>query len=76
MAVVRAGAAGLVRVDDEGIREAVRLIYRASHNVAEGAGAAALAALMADRKRHRGQRVGVVLTGGNISAGRLVEILA
>jgi threonine dehydratase len=73
---ILAGAADVLQVDDDQIRSALRLMYRATHNVAEGAGAVGLAGLVADPDRHPGGRVGVVLSGGNLSGARLAEILA
>jgi threonine dehydratase len=74
--IILAGAADVITVDDDQIRDALRLMYRATHNVAEGAGAVGLAGLIADPDRHPGGRVAVVLTGGNLSGPRLAEILA
>lgn len=77
--IIRAGAADLLQVDDDAIRAAIRLLFRTTHNVAEGAGAVALAGLVSDLERHRGQprsRVGVVLSGGNITTPRVAEILS
>jgi threonine dehydratase len=73
--IIRAGATDVLQVGEESIRDAVRLMYRATHNVAEGAGAVGLAGLVADADRHRGGRVAVVLSGGNISGSRLAGIL-
>ena len=53
----------------------MRLIFRATHNVSEGAGAVALAAVMAERDQLQGQRVGAIVSGGNIDAGKFAEIL-
>jgi threonine dehydratase len=74
LAVIRAGAEDIIRVGDDQIAEAVRLLYRSTHNLAEGAGAAALAGLMADRRR--GDTAGIVLSGQNIDTGLMSEILA
>lgn len=74
--VILAGAADVLTVTDDEIRDALRLLWTTTHNVAEGAGAVALAGLLARRDRHRGGRVGVVLSGGNISAARLAPVLA
>jgi threonine dehydratase len=60
------GAARVVTVDDERIREAMRCLFSDTHNVAEGAGAAALAALLEERDRMAGRRVALVLSGGNV----------
>ncbi len=56
----------IVRVDDDAVRHAMRLYYTATHNLAEGAGAAGLAGALALRERLRGLRVGVVLSGANV----------
>jgi threonine dehydratase len=73
--IIRQGVERVLQVTDGEIAAAMRLIYRATHNVAEGAGAVALAGLLQQREEHRGERVGVVLSGGNISADRLVALL-
>jgi threonine dehydratase len=64
--IIRAGASRVVRVSDEAVAEAVRAFWTDTHNLAEGAGAAGLAALLRERERQRGRKVGVVLCGGNI----------
>ncbi len=53
-----------------------RLLYRATHNVAEGAGAAATAALLTERAALAGKKAAVILSGGNIDAEWFAEILA
>lgn len=73
--VVCRGAAGVVEVGEDAIAEAMRMLYSETHNVAEGAGAAAFAALMQHRGRHAGQRVAVVLTGGNVDTAILRVVL-
>ena len=55
-----------VLVSDDEIAAAVRACWTDTHNLAEGAGAAALAAAMKERSRLRGRKVGLVLSGGNI----------
>ncbi len=65
-AIIRAGAARIATVSDDAIADAVRAYWTDTHNLAEGAGAAPLAALLVERARMRGKRVGLVLTGGNI----------
>ncbi|MFL7963743.1 threonine dehydratase [Pseudomonas kielensis] len=59
-------AARIVAVSDAEIAEAMRVYYTDTHNLAEGAGAAALAALMQEREAMQGKKVGVILSGGNI----------
>ena len=56
----------IVEVSDAQIITAVRHFFTDTHNVAEGAGAAALAALIKEKQKMRKKRVSVVLTGGNI----------
>jgi threonine dehydratase len=73
--VVREGAARIVTVTDGEVARAMRDLYRATHNVAEGAGAAALAALRREAPRQRGRRVAVILTGGNVDAGLFADVL-
>lgn len=70
------GAARLVSVSETEIHAAMRLMFSATHNVCEGAGAAALAGLLKERDRLKGKRVGVVLTGGNIDADLYASVLA
>ncbi len=64
--VIAKGAARIVLVGDDEIAAAIRAYWTDTHNLAEGAGAAALAAAMKERPRLRGQKVGLVLSGGNI----------
>jgi threonine dehydratase len=75
VAMINKGAERIVEVSDAEISDAIRLIYRATHNVAEGAGAAALAALMKEREPMQGKRVGLILSGGNIDADKLATVL-
>jgi threonine dehydratase len=73
-----AGAARIVRISDDECIEAVRMIMRCTHHLVEPSGAAALAGLLADQRTNGkvGSRVGVIMTGGNIDAPVLAEILA
>jgi threonine dehydratase len=66
LAIIRAGAARIVEVSDDQVAEAIRAYWTDTHNLAEGAGAAPLAAAMAERERIRGRRIGLILCGGNI----------
>ncbi|MEO1225706.1 MAG: threonine dehydratase [Pseudomonadota bacterium] len=68
VAIINAHTARIVRVTDDEIAEAMRAFFTDTHNVAEGAGAAGLAALIQERERQRGRNVGVVMTGGNVDA--------
>ena len=66
LTVIRKGAARITLVDDDEISAAMRAYWTDTHNLAEGAGAAALAAAMKERSRLKGRKVGLVLSGGNI----------
>ncbi|MEM7482335.1 MAG: pyridoxal-phosphate dependent enzyme [Acidobacteriota bacterium] len=76
MAAIWKGVGRIVTVSEREIAEAVRVYVADTHNLSEGAGAASLAALLKDRDRVAGRRVAVVLSGGNLDASRLAEILA
>jgi threonine dehydratase len=65
-AIIHAGAARIVTVSDDEIADAIRAYWTDTHNLVEGAGAAPLAALMQERQRMAGKRVGLVISGGNI----------
>jgi threonine dehydratase len=64
--IIRKGASRIVQVTDDEIGEAIRAYWTDTHNLAEGAGAAALAAALQEKATLRGKRVGLVLSGGNI----------
>lgn len=64
-----------VEVSENEIRSAMRAFYEDTHNVAEGAGAAAIAAVLKDRNKVNGKRVGAVLTGGNVDREVFLEAL-
>jgi threonine dehydratase len=73
---IRRGAARFVKVSEDEMAEAVRVFYDDTHQVAEGAGAAPLGALLQERGRMAHKNVGVILTGGNIERARLSAVLA
>jgi len=64
--IIRHGASRMVQVTDDEVAVVIRAYWTDTHNLAEGAGAAALAALMQERDRQMGRKVGVILSGGNI----------
>ncbi len=70
------GAARIVAVSDDEVAAAMRLYFECTHNVAEGAGAAALAALCQERGAMAGRKVGVVLSGGNVDTDVFRTVLA
>ena len=69
-----AGADRIVQVSDDEVKAAIRDLYRCTHNIAEGAGAAPLAALLKDPAR-KGKRFAVILSGGNIDRELYLEAL-
>ena len=74
--IVRREAEDVVAVSDEEVAEAMRILFADTHNVAEGAGAAGLAAILRDRTRAPGRSVGFALTGGNVDTGMFAQVLA
>lgn len=66
LAIIARGAARIVTVTDDEVAAAIRAYWQDTHNLAEGAGAAPLAALMQERDRMAGKRVATILCGGNI----------
>lgn len=64
-----------VAVTDDEVAEAIRIYWEDTHNLAEGAGAVALAALLQEKERMRGKRVAVILSGGNGDRSQMAEIL-
>jgi threonine dehydratase len=75
LAIILEGADRIVTVSEEEIMDAMRWYFSDTHNVAEGAGAAGLAALMQEREAMKGRRVGLVLSGGNIDRETYAAIL-
>jgi threonine dehydratase len=73
--ILRKGIERIVEVTDDEIEAAMSAIYDDTHNVAEGAGAAGLAAILQDSNRIRGRSVGFVLTGANVDAAVLARVL-
>jgi threonine dehydratase len=74
--LIRRGTERIVEVSENEIAEAIRILFSATHNVAEGAGAASLAALMKERDRLQGRRAAVILTGQNIDRSWMSIVLA
>jgi threonine dehydratase len=69
------GAARVVQVTEDSIADAIRVYFDDTHHIAEGAGAAPLAALLEERGRMSNKKVGVILTGGNIERARFLQVL-
>jgi threonine dehydratase len=76
IAVINSGAARILQVSEDSCADAVRLLLSTTHNVAEPAGAIALAGLMSERAAASGRRVAVIQSGGNIDTPMLAQILA
>ena len=73
---LREGLQGFVKVSEAAIADAIRLLLKTTHNLAEGAGAAGLAGLMALRESLAGKSVGIVISGSNIDLETLRRVLA
>jgi threonine dehydratase len=73
--VIRAHAHELVRVEEAAIERAVGLLANVEKVVSEGAGAAGLAALLADPAKYAGRKIGLIVTGGNIDPRLLASVL-
>ena len=76
MEVIWENVARMVEVSDAEIAESMRAYYQDTHNVAEGAGAAPLAAAMQEMHQNREKRIGVVLTGGNVDMDLYEKVLS
>jgi threonine dehydratase len=76
VALMRREVDDVIAVTDDEVAAAMRLMFSATHNVAEGAGAASLAAAMQQRERWSGRTVGVTLCGGNVDRDVFARVLA
>src|SRR2546423_736836 len=74
--IMRGGMERLIEVTDDEIAEAIRILYTDTHTLAEGAGAAAFAALMRERDKMRGTRAAVIVSGQNIDRPWMATVLA
>ncbi|MBW6493040.1 MAG: threonine dehydratase [Burkholderiaceae bacterium] len=75
LAMILAHMDDVVQVSDEQVAGAMKIYFIATHNVAEGAGAAPLAAALAHPELVRGRRVGLPLCGGNVDHDVFAEVL-
>lgn len=73
--IARAGTERLVEVTDDEVEAAMRALFADTHNVAEGGGAAALAALLQECHAMRGRKVAVVVSGGNVDSDVYSRVL-
>lgn len=76
MEIIWQNVARIVEVTDDEIAHAMRAYYTDTHNLAEGAGAAALAGALQEKQKNRSKRIGIVLTGGNVDRETYAEVLA
>jgi threonine dehydratase len=74
--IILRGAARIVTVSETEMRRAMRILFTDTHNVAEGAGAAPLAAALQERGRLVGKRIAVIQSGGNIDRAFFAKVLA
>jgi threonine dehydratase len=74
-AIMQTGMAGLIEVTDDAVADAIRALYTDTHTLAEGAGAAAFAALMRERDKLKGKRVAVIVSGQNIDRPWMATVL-
>jgi threonine dehydratase len=72
--LIKHGVDEIILVSDDEIAEAIRLLWRTTHQMAEGAGAIATAAFMQRRETLRGQTVVSIMTGGNLDTDTLGKI--
>jgi threonine dehydratase len=75
LAILQGNIDHIVQVTDAEVAQAMRDIFACTHNVAEGAGAAAFAAAMQERAQLAGQTVGLALSGGNVDSATLADVL-
>jgi threonine dehydratase len=76
MQMIWSNVARMVEVGDAEIAEAMRDYFQDTHNVAEGAGSAALAAALQEKESLPGKRIGIVLTGGNVDSDMYEKVLS
>jgi threonine dehydratase len=73
--LIQKGVERIVTVSEAEIRGAMRHYFTDTHNVAEGAGAAPLAALLKERNQMQGRKVGLILSGGNVDREVYLDVL-
>ena len=76
LATIRREVEDIIAVGDDEVAEAMRIYFSDTHNVAEGAGAAALAAALQRRGAFAGRSLGLALTGGNVDRELYARVLA
>jgi threonine dehydratase len=76
LSIILANVSRIVEVSDAELAAGMRRIFAMTHNVAEGAGAAAFAAAWRERESLAGRRVGITLSGGNVDSNVFADVLA
>ena len=76
LAIILDGVERVVAVTEAEIEAAMRAYFADTHNLAEGAGAAPLAALLKEKRQMAGKKVGLILSGGNVDTEVYRRILA
>jgi threonine dehydratase len=74
--IARDGVERVIQVTDDEVKSAMRALFADTHNVAEGAGAAALAALIKDNDPMRGRTTAIVVTGANVDSEVFAGVMA
>jgi threonine dehydratase len=74
-AIIRAGAARVITVSDSAAAEAIRMLWRCTHHLAEPAGAVSLAGVLAERELLAGQRVAMIMCGSNMDSSMAADVL-
>lgn len=65
----------VIEVSEESIEDAMRVLFRDTHNVAEGSAAASLAGFVQERDRYQGRKVGIILSGANVDSEVFARVL-
>ncbi|NNN09039.1 MAG: threonine dehydratase [Acidimicrobiaceae bacterium] len=76
MALISSGAARIITVSEDEAAEAMRVLFRTTHNIAEPAGALALAGLLSERSLASEKRVGIIQSGGNADTELVLEVFS
>jgi threonine dehydratase len=76
LAIMQGNVARIVTVDDKEVLAAMGIYFSDTHNIAEGAGAAPLAALLQERTLNAGKKVGLILSGGNVDKALYCKALS
>ena len=74
-AILKDGLAGVIEVEEEKIKEAVRLLYSHANLHAEPTGALSLGAILTEPQRFRGKSVCCIVTGGNVDAALYIDLI-